>query len=99
MYWKGLTTRGAIAGGLTGLVGSIVLVVLSKLVWVNVFGYATAIFPWEQPALFAMPAAFLAAFVFSKLDASERSRAEIEAFDDQWVRAQTGFGASGASKH
>jgi len=99
MYWKGLTTRGAIAGGLTGLVGSIVLVVLSKLVWVNVFGYATAIFPWEQPALFAMPAAFLATFVFSKLDASERSRAEIEAFDDQWVRAQTGFGASGASKH
>jgi cation/acetate symporter len=99
MYWRGLTTRGALAGGITGLVTAVGLVLLSRSVWVNVFGYATPIFPWEQPALFAMPAAFLAAYVFSKLDASARARAEIEAFDDQWVRAQTGFGASGASKH
>ncbi len=99
MYWRGLTTRGALAGGITGLVSSVTLVFLSRSVWVNVLGNATPIFPWEQPALFAMPAAFLAAFVFSRLDATERARSEIEAFDDQWVRAQTGFGAAGASKH
>jgi len=99
MYWKGLTTRGAVAGGVTGLVLSITLVVLSRSVWVNVLKHPAPIFPWDQPALFAMPAAFLAAFVFSRLDRSERAKAEIEAFEDQYVRAQTGFGASGASKH
>jgi len=99
MYWRGLTTRGALAGGITGLVSAVTLVFLSKSVWVNVLGNAKAVFPYEQPALFAMPAAFLAAYVFSKLDASERAKAEIEAFEDQYVRAQTGFGAAGASKH
>jgi len=99
MYWRGLTTRGALAGGITGLVFSVGLVFLSKSVWVNVLGNLKPVFPYEQPALFAMPAAFLAAYVFSKLDASERAKAEIEAYEDQYVRAQTGFGAAGASKH
>jgi cation/acetate symporter len=99
MYWKGLTTRGALAGGYGGLFSAVVLVLLSKSVWVNVFGFATPVFPYEQPALFAMPLAFALAFVVSTLDGSERAKAEIEAFEDQYVRAQTGFGASGASKH
>ncbi|MFL5271100.1 MAG: sodium:solute symporter family transporter, partial [Anaeromyxobacteraceae bacterium] len=99
MYWRGLTTRGALVGGYGGLVSAVVLVVLSKSVWVNVFHNAAPIFPYEQPALFAMPFAFLLTFVVSKLDTSARARTEIEAFEDQWVRAQTGFGASGASKH
>jgi len=99
MYWRGLTTRGALAGGLVGLVASLTLVFLSKSVWVNVLGNKAPIFPWEQPALFAMPAAFLAAFVFSKLDGTDRAKREIAAFEDQYVRAQTGFGASGAAKH
>ena len=67
--------------------------------WVNVLGNKAPIFPWDQPALFAMPAAFVAAFVFSKLDASARAKAEADAFDDQYVRAQTGFGAATAAKH
>jgi cation/acetate symporter len=99
MYWRGLTTRGALAGGIGGLLTSVVLVVLSKSVWVNVIGNASPIFPYEQPALFAMPVAFLLAVVVSKLDASAAARREIEAFEDQYVRAQTGFGASGAVSH
>ena len=99
MYWKGLTTRGAVAGGVTGLVSAVTLVFLSKSVWVNVLGNKAPLFPWDQPALFAMPAAFLAAFVFSKLDATARARAEQEAFEDQYVRAQTGYGAAAAAKH
>jgi cation/acetate symporter len=99
MYWKGLTTRGALFGGYGGLLSAVSFVVLSKSVWVNVLGNASAIFPYDQPALFAMPVAFLLTIVVSKLDASLAARAEIEAFEDQYVRAQTGFGASGASKH
>jgi cation/acetate symporter len=99
MYWKGLTTRGAVVGGYSGLVSAVLLVLLSKSVWVSVLGNARAIFPYDQPALFAMPIAFLTTFLVSKLDTSARAKAEREAFEDQYVRAQTGFGAATASKH
>jgi cation/acetate symporter len=99
MYWKGLTTRGALFGGYGGLISAVGFVVLSKSVWVDVIGNKAAIFPYTQPALFAMPIAFLLAYIFSKSDSSVRAGKEIEAFEDQYVRAQTGFGASGAAKH
>jgi cation/acetate symporter len=99
MYWRGLTTRGALAGGYGGLLSAVLLVLLSRSVWVAVLGNPAPIFPYDQPALFAMPVAFLLAVVVSKLDASARAQAEHLAFEDQFVRAQTGFGAAGASKH
>ncbi len=100
MYWKGLTTRGALWGGYGGLISAFLFVLFSKSVWVDVIGNKAPLFPYTQPALFAMPIAFLAAFIFSKLDGSDRAKAEIEAFEDQYVRGQTGFGASGATtKH
>ena len=99
MYWKGLTTRGALVGGYFGLLCAVTLVVLSQSVWVNVFGYAEPIFPYTQPALFSMPLAFLAAIVVSLLDQSKEARAEREAFGDQYVRAQTGVGAATAAAH
>jgi len=99
MCWRGLTTRGALAGGYGGLISAVMFVVLSKSVWVDVIGNKVALFPYTQPALFAMPIAFGLAFVVSKLDTSARATREKDAFDDQYVRAQTGFGASGASGH
>ncbi|KAA3651405.1 MAG: cation acetate symporter [Proteobacteria bacterium] len=99
MYWKGLTTRGALAGGYIGLFSATALVVLSKSVWVDVFGYAEALFPYTQPALFSMPLAFLSAIVVSNLDSSRDAAAEREAFGDQYVRAQTGLGAATAASH
>lgn len=99
MFWRGLTTRGALAGGYLGLVSAIAFVVLSKSVWVDVFGFAEAVFPYTQPALFSMPLAFLSAIVVSRLDDSVRAKAEQAAFDDQYVRGQTGIGASVAAAH
>ena len=52
-----------------------------------------------EPALFAMPLAFLLGYVFSITDKSERAGKERAAYADQWVRAQTGFGADGAVSH
>jgi cation/acetate symporter len=98
MYWKGLTSRGALFAGYGGLISSVALVVLSKSVWVDVLGNAQAIFPYSQPALFAMPLAFLLAYLFSRSDTSARARSEMDAFDDQYMRAQTGYGAVGASR-
>ena len=99
MYWKGLTTRGALWGGYGGLVSAVLFVVFSKSVWVDVLGNAAPLFPYTQPALFAMPVAFLLAYIFSKTDSSVRAKDEIAAFEDQYVRAQTGFGAATASNH
>lgn len=99
MYWKGLTTRGALFGGYGGLVSAVLFVVFSKSVWVDVLHNAAPLFPYTQPALFAMPVAFLLAFIVSKTDTSVRAGKEIEAFEDQYVRAQTGFGAESASNH
>jgi cation/acetate symporter len=99
MYWKGLTTRGALFGGYGGLVSAVLFVLFSKSVWVDVLHNAAPLFPYTQPALFAMPIAFLLAYIFSKTDSSVRAGKEIEAFEDQYVRAQTGYGAASASNH
>ncbi|CAD5106876.1 cation acetate symporter [Zestomonas carbonaria] len=99
MYWKDLTTRGALWGGFAGLASALVLVILSPAVWVTVLGNAEAIFPYDHPALFSMPLAFLVIVVVSKLDTSTRAARERDAFEDQFVRAQTGLGAAAASSH
>ncbi|MDH4560672.1 cation acetate symporter [Pseudomonas sp. BN411] len=99
MYWKGLTTRGALCGGLVGLVSALVLVILSPAVWVTVLGHAKAIFPYDHPALFSMPLAFAVIVLVSSLDRSARASRERAAYADQFVRAQTGLGAAAASNH
>ncbi|MDH4559097.1 cation acetate symporter [Pseudomonas sp. BN417] len=99
MYWKGLTTRGAICGGLAGLVSALALVVLSPTVWVTVLGHAEAVFPYDHPALFSMPLAFVVLLVVSTLDRSAQARLDREGFDDQLVRAETGLGMASASGH
>lgn len=99
MFWSGLTTRGALAGGYSGLLSAMGFVVFSKLVWVDVLHFSEPLFPYAQPALFSMPLAFLVAYVVSRLDRTARARAERAAFADQFVRGQTGLGASGAVDH
>jgi cation/acetate symporter len=68
-------------------------------VWVTVLGNEAPLFPYEQPAIFSMPLAFLVAWIVSVLDKSPRAAREIEAYNDQLVRAQTSFGAAGAASH
>ena len=38
MFWKGLTTKGALIGGLLGLISAVVLVVLGPTVWEKILG-------------------------------------------------------------
>ncbi|MCZ6887322.1 MAG: cation acetate symporter [Gammaproteobacteria bacterium] len=67
MYWKRFTTRGAILGGITGLVTTIALVVLGPAVWVTVLGFAEPVFPSPYPAIYSMAAAFGVMFLVSML--------------------------------
>ncbi|UFN48623.1 cation acetate symporter [Roseomonas sp. OT10] len=99
VFWKGTTTLGALAGGLLGLVSAVVMVVLSKAVWVTTFGFPHELFPYDNPAIFSMPIAFGGIWLFSKMDASQRARREIASFDAQYVRSETGIGAASAHVH
>ena len=101
MYWKRLTTRGAVIGGTLGLATAIILVLLGPIVWGEIInGDATkAIFPYKYPALFSVSVAFIAIWFFSITDKSDTAKEEIKAYEDQYVRSQTGIGAQGAISH
>ena len=99
MLWKGLTTRGAFIGGFIGLTTAVVLVIIGPIVWVEILGNAEPIFPYKYPALFSVTAAFVGTWFFSITDKSESAAKEKAAFLPQYVRAQTGIGAEGASDH
>jgi cation/acetate symporter len=99
MYWKGLTTRGALWGGIAGLVSAVGLVILSPAVWVKVLGNAQAVFPYDHPAIISMTLAFVVTWLGSITDKSARAAKEADAFEEQYIRAQTGLGAAGAHAH
>ena len=99
MYWKNLTTRGAFIGGLSGLITAIVLVVIGPIVWVEILGNESALFPYKYPALFSVSIAFMGIWFFSITDNSERAKQDRQAFEHQYIRSQTGIGAHGAVDH
>ena len=99
LMWRGTTTLGAVVGGGLGLVTALVMVLLSKGVWVAVFHNPVALFPYDSPAIFSMPLAFLGIYVVSKMDNSRRAQRERALFEQQFVRSETGIGAAGAHAH
>ena len=99
MFWKGLTTRGAVIGGFSGLIMAVVLIVLGPAVWVDIMHHETPAFPYKNVALFSMPVAFLMAWIGSITDNSPRAALDKAGYDAQYVRSLTGIGAEGASDH
>ncbi len=92
-YWKKLTTTGAVLGGSLGLVSAVGLVILSPVVWVNILGYATPVFPYEYPALISLPLAFIGAIIGSLIDNSASGKKERAAFAAQQLRSEIGTDA------
>lgn len=99
VLWSKCTTRGATVGGFLGLIVALVLTVLSKSVWVDVFHNKAAIFPYTSPALFSMIAGFVGIWLFSITDKSPRAAIDKAGFEAQEVRSETGIGAVGATAH
>ncbi len=99
LLWSGCTTRGAALGGTIGLLTAFVLTVLSPAIWVNVLGFTAAPFPYSSPAIFSVPAGFLAIWLISVLDNGPRAAIDKAGYPAQRLRSETGIGASGASDH
>jgi cation/acetate symporter len=99
MYWRKLTTRGAVIGGFAGLVTAVLLTVLSDAIWVQVLGFERAIFPYSAPALFSMAVAFITTWAVSVADHSRAAAEEQRAYEAQYIRSLTGVGASTAAAH
>jgi cation/acetate symporter len=99
MFWKGLTTRGAVVGGTIGLISAVGLMVLSPGIWVKILGHKTAIFPYESPAIFSITLGFLGCWLGSVTSRDATSREEEARFEALYIRSQTGIGAEGASVH
>ncbi|QEZ43038.1 cation acetate symporter [Cupriavidus oxalaticus] len=99
VLWKGCTTRGATVGGFIGLLSAVVLTILSQAVWVDVFHFDNAPFPYTSPALFSMTAGFLGIWFFSVTDKSARARVDKAGFEAQELRSETGIGAVEGASH
>ncbi len=99
MYWRKLTTRGALAGGWFGLITAVVLMILGPTIWVSILHHEKPIYPYEYPAIFSMAVAFIASWLFSVTDNSEQGKMERERFKEQFIRSQIGLGIEQGKSH
>jgi cation/acetate symporter len=75
IFWRGFTTRGAVASMAAGTLVTVGLIALSPTVQVDILGRSEAWFPLRNPALLTIPLAFALGFFASKL-APEPSAAQ-----------------------
>jgi cation/acetate symporter len=106
IFWRRFNTRGAVAGLATGLLASIVLILISPSIMTvdppTVTGaarhliQAAPIFPLENPGILSIPLGFLGAFLGTL---TGREPSAEEKFNELVVRANTGLGAEKATTH
>ncbi len=99
IFWRGLTTRGAVVGGYTGIFGSIGLLLIGPTVWTKVLNMGPAIFPYDFPTFVVLPTVLIVAYIVSVTDSSESGKKERAAYDAQMVRAETGLGSEVGASH
>jgi cation/acetate symporter len=90
ILWKNFTTKGAVASIVTGASFSLLLIILSPTVWVDLIGFKEAIFPLKNPALVSLPAAFLTGVIFSKMYKEPEA---AEKFESEKIRTYLGVGS------
>jgi cation/acetate symporter len=90
IVWRRFNTAGAVSAIVTGSLLSVLLIVLSPTVWVDLFHNPQALVPLRNPAIVSMPAAFAVAIVASLLTREPDAEAR---FDDEKLRTYLGVGA------
>ncbi|MEA2144478.1 MAG: cation/acetate symporter [Solirubrobacteraceae bacterium] len=89
LTWRRFNSLGAVMGIASGLVSSIVLIILSPQVWSG--PPSAAPFPLGNPAIVSIPIGFLGCVIGTLL--SGRDTAAEDSFDEVRVRSATGLGA------
>ncbi|MEN9575442.1 MAG: hypothetical protein RL514_3297 [Verrucomicrobiota bacterium] len=99
LFWKRFNTAGAVWGLGVGLVGSIVLIILSPSV-MDPSGkgliHAAPWFPLKNPGIVSIPLGFLAAWIATLMSNDRTSETK---FAELTVRANTGLGSEKATSH
>lgn len=90
LFWKRFNTTGAVAGLGTGLVASIVLILISPSMMKN-----GPLFPLENPGIVSIPLGFLGAVAGTLMSREPEAEAK---FAELLVRANTGLGAEKATE-
>jgi len=90
IVWPRFTTAGAVSAIIVGASLSVILIVLSPTIWVDLLHHAAPIFPLRNPAIISMPAGFLAGFIASILKREPQAEA---LFHDEKLRTYLGIGA------
>jgi cation/acetate symporter len=90
VLWKPFTTGGAVWSIIVGAFSSTIMIVLSPTVWEGVFKFQHAIFPYKNPAIFSMTAAFAVGIVVSLLSPEKEAQ---DKFEDEKLRTYLGVGA------
>ncbi|HMB26716.1 MAG TPA: cation acetate symporter [Blastocatellia bacterium] len=91
LFWRRFNTRGAVAGLATGLLSSLILILLSPSIMKG-----DAVFPLENPGIVSIPLGFLGAALGAL---TGREPEAEEKFTELTVRANTGLGAEKAVAH
>jgi cation/acetate symporter len=92
MFWRGFTTRGAVASMLTGTALTLVLICFSPTIQVDILKRPAALLPLRNPGLLSIPAAFLAGLLASVLRPEPKAAAR---FAEVERRALFGVGEGG----
>lgn len=91
VVWKNLTTCGAVAGSVVGLVCALAMAALAPGVWTTVLKLAPSPFPHDNPALFSVPLAFAVMVIVPLADHSKGASEARAPFGEQYVTAHTGL--------
>jgi cation/acetate symporter len=83
MTWSRFTTLGAMTSMLTGTIVSLVLILLSPTVWVDLFKNAEPIISLKNPGIFSVPAAFIVGVAVSLLKPEPASVQGFRAAQDR----------------
>ena len=96
LSWERFNTMGAIVGILSGLISSLVLILLSAPVWPgpdSVTGSPLGPFGLDNPAIFCVPIGFLGCYLGTVLSTERDNEHE---YRELYVRSETGLGAEKA---
>ena len=101
MFWKGLTTRGALVGGFLGLISAVAHggAVQGGVGADRSASQRLGVFPYDNPALFSMTIAFVGIWLFSKLDSSRGPSASRPPSTRSTCARRPGIGAAAAHAH